>query len=36
MSESVCDSVHLVPGTKYKIEGLTLANSGTNNREEWD
>ena len=35
-SESVCDTGHLVPGTNSEIEGLTLANSGTNNRKEWD
>ena len=34
--ESVCPSGHLVPGTKSEINGLTLANSGTNNRKEWD
>ena len=34
--ESVCDSGHLVPGTNSEIEGLTLANSETNNRKEWD
>ena len=33
---SVSPSGHLVPGTNSEIEGLTLANSGTNNRKEWD
>ena len=33
---SVCPSGHLDPGTNSEIEGLTLANSGTNNRNEWD
>ena len=27
---------HLVAGTNSEIEGLTLANNGTNNRREWD
>ena len=34
--EFVCPTGHLVPRTNSEIEGLTLANSGTNNRKEWD
>ena len=33
---SVCDSGHLVPGTNYRIEGLTIGKSGSNNSKEWD
>ena len=38
MSESVCElsTHHLVPGTNSEIEGLTLANSGTNFGLLWD
>ena len=36
VSESVCPSGHLVPGTNSKIEGLTFANSETNFISMWD
>ena len=30
------ECVNLVPGTNSEIEGLTLANNGTNFGKEWD
>ena len=36
--EFVCPTPtgYLVPRTNSEIEGLTLANSGTNNSKKWD
>ena len=36
MSLSVSNTGHLVLGTNYKIEELTLANSGTKIGKLWD
>ena len=32
----VSDTSHLVPGTNYRIEGLSLANSGTKIGKLWN